>query len=123
MQLAAPPDCEEAARRFVGELLGLDEVPKPGSLGGRGGVWFECGTQQLHIGVVEAFAPATKAHPAFRVTEYEAVRARLRSSGFEVREDDAIPGIRRFFVDDPWGNRLEVIAAPGTEARAPRSRI
>ena len=51
VQLAAPPGCEAAARRFFGELLGLQELPKPPALAVRGGLWFQCGAQQLHIGV------------------------------------------------------------------------
>ena len=109
VQLAAPPDCEEEARRFFGDLLGLEELAKPDALRRRGGVWFECGTQQLHIGVEDGFRPAAKAHPAFRVADFEGVRARLTACGVEVRDDDAIPGVRRFYVDDPWGNRLELV--------------
>src|SRR5215470_16363758 len=45
VQVAAPPGCEEAARAFYGELLGLDELPKPAELADRGGVWFASGDQ------------------------------------------------------------------------------
>lgn|SRR6266508_1013245 len=114
VQLAAPAECEEEARRFFGHVLGLEELPKPDSLRGRGGVWFRCGAQQLHIGVDEAFRPAEKAHPAFRVGDYEAVRARLTAAGLEVRDDDAIPGVRRLYLDDPWGNRIELVDIGGS---------
>jgi catechol 2,3-dioxygenase-like lactoylglutathione lyase family enzyme len=67
VQVAAPPGCEDAARRFYGELLGLSELEKPEALRGRGGVWFSCGEHQLHVGVAQDFKPATKAHPALRV--------------------------------------------------------
>jgi catechol 2,3-dioxygenase-like lactoylglutathione lyase family enzyme len=110
VQLAAPADCEEEARRFFGELLGLEEVEKPKPLRARGGVWFRVGAQQLHVGVDAAFAPARKAHPAFAVTDYDAVVARLRSAGLRVAEDDVIPGIRRCYVADPWENRIELVA-------------
>jgi catechol 2,3-dioxygenase-like lactoylglutathione lyase family enzyme len=110
VQLAAPPGCEEEARRFFGGLLGLEEVEKPGPLRGRGGVWFRVGAQGLHVGVDAAFTPAGKAHPAFLVASYDAVRARLRADGVEVRDDEAVPGTRRCYVADPWGNRLELIA-------------
>jgi catechol 2,3-dioxygenase-like lactoylglutathione lyase family enzyme len=110
VQLAAPPGCEEAARRFFGELLGLEELAKPATLRSRGGVWFRVGAQQLHVGVEEGFAPARKAHPAFAVAGWEELRERLREAGVELRDDDAIPGVRRCYVNDPWGNRLELIA-------------
>ena len=109
VQLAAPPGCEAAARRFFGELLGLEEIEKPEPLRARGGVWFRVGAQQLHVGVEETFAPARKAHPAFAVARYDALLERLRAAGVEVTEDESIPGLRRCFVADPWENRIELL--------------
>jgi catechol 2,3-dioxygenase-like lactoylglutathione lyase family enzyme len=119
VQVAAPPGCEAEARRFYGELLGLVEVAKPVPLRERGGVWFGAGAQQLHVGVEESFSPAHKAHPALRVAdaELEALAERLTSAGVEVTWDDALPGARRFFAEDPWGNRVELTAGP--QSRAP----
>jgi catechol 2,3-dioxygenase-like lactoylglutathione lyase family enzyme len=111
IQLAAPPGCEEAARRFFGELLGLEEIPKPEAIRARGGVWYRVGEHELHIGVDQSFAPARKAHPAFRSDGYDEVRERLLAGGIEVADDAAIPGVRRCFVADPWGNRIELISA------------
>ena len=68
VQIAAPADCEEEARRFFGELLGLPELPKP-----------------------------------------EPLAARLEAAGVDVRWDDELPGLRRFYAEDPWGNRLEFL--------------
>jgi catechol 2,3-dioxygenase-like lactoylglutathione lyase family enzyme len=110
LQLAAPPGCEEAARRFFGELLGLEELEKPEALRSRGGVWFRVGEQQLHIGVEQAFSPARKAHPAFAVPQYDELQGRLRAAGVEISEDDAIPGLRRCYILDPWENRVELVA-------------
>ena len=109
VQLAAPAGCEDAARRFFGELLGLQELAKPEALRGRGGVWFRVGSQQLHVGVEDGFAPARKAHPAFTVTGYNDLRERLRAAGVEFTEDNMIPGLRRCYVADPWGNRIELV--------------
>lgn len=111
VQLAAPPGCEEDARAFFGGLLGLEEVEKPQQLQARGGVWFRVGAQQLHVGVEPGFVPARKAHPAFTVTRYPELRQRLRAAGVEVTEDDSLPGARRCYVVDPWGNRLELVMA------------
>ena len=68
VQVAAPPGCEAEARAFYGRLLGLEELEKPPALAARGGAWFACGAQQLHVGVAADFTPATKAHPGLRVT-------------------------------------------------------
>jgi len=105
VQVAAPPGCEAAAREFYGELLGLQEVEKPEPLRGRGGVWF----QQLHVGVEEDFRPARKAHPALRVQDIDAIASRLTAAGKRVEWDEALPGIRRFYTSDPWGNRVELL--------------
>jgi catechol 2,3-dioxygenase-like lactoylglutathione lyase family enzyme len=112
VQLAAPRGCEAQARWFFGGLLGLPEVPKPPALVARGGVWFEAGGQQLHVGVAEDFAPARKAHPALRVHpgSLDALATRLQAAGIDVRWDDELPGVRRFYVADPWGNRIELLA-------------
>jgi catechol 2,3-dioxygenase-like lactoylglutathione lyase family enzyme len=112
VQLAAPRGCEEQARRFFGELLGLAELEKPNSLRARGGVWFQAGPQQLHVGVEDAFAPARKAHPAFRVRPdmLDALAVRLQESGAGVEWDEELEGFRRFYTTDPWGNRIEFLA-------------
>src|SRR3954452_12827363 len=92
VQVAGPAGCEAAARRFYGELLGLEELEKPEALRGRGGAWFAAGAQQLHVGVEDPFAPARKAHPAFKVADddADALAERLQAAGVTVRWDDAI---------------------------------
>jgi catechol 2,3-dioxygenase-like lactoylglutathione lyase family enzyme len=113
VQLAAPPGCEAAARRFFGELLGLPELPKPATLAVRGGVWFGLGAQQLHIGVEREFRAAAKAHPALRLADERALaslRARLEAAGVATRDGEPVEETARFFADDPWGNRLEFVA-------------
>jgi hypothetical protein len=115
VQLAAPPGSEAQARWFYGTLIGLDEREKPRALQGRGGVWFGLGdSQQLHIGVAEPFAPARKAHPALRCDggELDVIAQRLGDAGSAVRWDDELTDVRRFFTDDPWGNRLELLTRP-----------
>jgi len=112
VQLAAPRGCEAEARRFFGDLLGLAEVEKPEQLRARGGVWFELGDQQLHIGVEEPFTPARKAHIALRVDvqDIDRVAETLAQAGDRVEWDDSLPDVRRFYTADPWGNRIELLA-------------
>jgi len=94
-------------------LLGLPELKKPEALKDRGGVWFACGSHQLHIGVTDDFSPAKKAHPALRVrpTELDLIAERLTAGGSTVHWDNAIPDTRRFYTADPWGNRIELVGA------------
>ncbi len=112
IQIAAPVGCEPAARDFYGSVLGLKEIEKPLLLRARGGCWFECGSQQLHVGVERDFLPAKKAHPAFAVFDLDALREALVARSVPVVEDDNLPGTRRFYAEDPWGNRLEFIEIP-----------
>ncbi|HTR54483.1 MAG TPA: VOC family protein [Kofleriaceae bacterium] len=114
VQVAAPSGCEAAARRFYGELLGLPEIPKPAELAARGGLWFRCGAHQLHVGIESEFRPAKKAHPALRLANlaaFEALRARLAAAGVPTRDDVDVDGQARCFADDPWGNRIELVAS------------
>ena len=110
IQLAMPPDEEEAGRTFYGDLLGLPEVPKPSELAPRGGLWFRSGSLEVHLGVErEDFTPARKAHPAFIVTGLDTLRERLEIAGYRIDEDVQLEGYRRFHVRDPFGNRLELV--------------
>jgi GNAT superfamily N-acetyltransferase len=111
VQVAAPPGGEDAARAFYGELLGMAELEKPERLRARGGVWFRAGDEELHIGIEDDFKPAWKAHPALalsRASELRALAHRLDAAGHHVRWDGP-----RFYVADPFGNRLELIAPHG----------
>jgi catechol 2,3-dioxygenase-like lactoylglutathione lyase family enzyme len=113
VQLAAPQGCETAARRFYRSLLGLTEIAKPDVLRTRGGAWFELDGGQVHLGADPDFAPARKAHPALALPTADALKelaGRLEAAGCEVRWDAELPGARRFYVNDPFGNRLELLA-------------
>lgn len=109
VQIAIPSCGEDAARCFYGDVLGFQEVEKPDNLRSRGGVWFETGNLQLHLGVDRRFTPATKAHVAFEVGDADAVRGRCIDAGHQVTEDQLLPGYERFYVDDPFGNRTEIL--------------
>jgi catechol 2,3-dioxygenase-like lactoylglutathione lyase family enzyme len=108
VQVAAPPGCEERARRFYGDLLGLEELPKPEALRARGGCWFRAGAQELHVGVEAPFAPAHKAHPGLVDSDLESLRGRLSAAGVAWEADGSLDGVDRLYVHDPFGNRLEV---------------
>ena len=113
VQIAAPAGCEVAARRFFGELVGLLEIEKPEPLRARGGAWFALGDRQLHVGVEAEFAPTRKAHVGLRMeaAELDRLAERLAAAGAPVTWDEALPGERRFYSEDPWGNRIEFLAS------------
>jgi len=109
VQVAMPAGGEYRARVFYRDALGLEEIPRPEELGG-GGVWFRSAEVEIHLGVEDQFHPAKRAHPGIEVDDVEALAERLVDHGYEARWDHRQPG-RRFSTDDPFGNRIEFIAA------------
>jgi len=111
VQLAIPPGGEAAARAFYGEILGLPELPKPEAMRARGGIWFQAGSIQIHLGIEPDMRPSSKAHPALLVTEFDAWRTRLTAAGCRWQIAEEIQGARRGHTWDPFGNRIELIEA------------
>lgn len=107
VQLAAPKGSEDIARKFFKDILGFAEVEKPETLQKQGGVWFTYGNCHIHIGVEDPFSPAKKAHPAFEVENIEGLKKHLIANHIDVTEDDKLPGANRFYISDPFGNRIE----------------
>jgi len=109
VQLAMPAGQEERAREFYRDVLGLPETPKPAELAGRGGCWFESTQVKIHLGVDKDFHPATKAHPGLLVSDLQALIDRCVHHEFEIAQDAPLEGYQRVFVNDPFGNRLELL--------------
>lgn len=109
VHIAMPEGGEAEARQFYGTLLGLEEEEMPEALVGRGALWFRRGALRLRVGVDADFRPARKAHPALEVHGLDALADRLERAGLAPRRDAGLPGARRFYIDDPFGNRLELL--------------
>ena len=110
-QLAMPAGAEDDARRFYVDALGMVEVEKPRQLASRGGAWFRAGGVELHLGVEHDFRPARKTHPALLTDDLDDVVRRLAGAGQPTRPDETLPGFRRVYAHDPFGNRLELLMA------------
>ncbi len=108
VQLAIPVGGEAGARAFFVDVLGLREVPKPAAMAARGGAWFEAGPVKIHVGVEEAFVAARKAHPALTVHGLEML---IEAAGLDAEWNDEISGVTRCHINDPFGNRIELIEA------------
>lgn len=108
-----PEGGEARAVAFYQDLLGIPEVPKPTHLQQRGGCWFESGAVRIHLGVEADFRPARKAHPALVVEDLAALRGTLERAGVEAVDDQPLPGYARFYVSDPFGNRIEILQVEG----------
>lgn len=109
VQLAMPPGKEGEARAFYSGILGIPEMPKPPNLAKRGGAWFEVGALRVHLGVEADFRPAQKAHPAFEVQDLAALIEACTAGGYRVNTDEPLPGYKRAYVFDPFGNRIELM--------------
>lgn len=107
--LAMPAGRESDARKFYQGILGIPEAVKPANLAARGGGWFEDGELKIHLGIEKNFAPARKAHPAFIVDDLAALEAILIEAGYPVAHDQPLEGYDRIFIDDPFGNRIELM--------------
>ena len=114
-QIMIPPGGEDEARRFYAGLLGMTEIEKPAPLRARGGVWFQFGGYQLHVGVETPGVErkATRAHVAYEVTRLDAWRTRLAQAGFAITDGETVDGLRRFELRDPFGNRVELVEPAG----------
>jgi catechol 2,3-dioxygenase-like lactoylglutathione lyase family enzyme len=109
VQLAMPAGREREAHAFYEGLLGISEVPKPPHLAARGGCWFEDGDVKIHLGVEADFRPARKAHPALLVEDLAGLVRTLADRGVPIRDDEPLEGYQRVYVEDPFGNRLELM--------------
>ena len=109
-QLEVPGGHEPAARAFYGGVLGLPELRRPASIAHIPGLWFGLPDgRQLHTGVVADFAPRLTGHPCLRTADLTAFRAQLEACGVPYSVDTLMPELRRVFLQDPFGNRLEVV--------------
>ncbi|AUJ25638.1 MULTISPECIES: VOC family protein [Virgibacillus] len=109
VQLTAPKDEEQTAKAFYVHILGFKEINKPKTLQKNGGIWLQSGDVHIHIGVEEPFMPAKKAHPAIYVKHLEKLKRYLQEHDVAYLEDERLPNYKRFYVSDPFGNRLEFL--------------
>ena len=98
------------ARHFYVDAVGLREISKPASLRDRGGFWIAAGSLEVHLGIDADFKPARKAHVALLIEDLDELRIRLGDHGFEPGPIEfELSGFRRCYVDDPFGNRVELM--------------
>jgi hypothetical protein len=82
---------------------------KPRELSDRGGCWFAASDVMIHLGSEQAFRAVDRAHPALLIRDLDAARGALMVAGVAVEEDESGLRVRRCYVRDPFGNRLELV--------------
>jgi catechol 2,3-dioxygenase-like lactoylglutathione lyase family enzyme len=108
INITMPKGSEDIARSFYAGLLGLREVPKPESIRSRGGVWFDADGLDVHLSIEDPRpGPDTYRHFGLECADVDALRARLKAAGIATEDGRPVPW-RRFFVHDPFGNRIEI---------------
>jgi catechol 2,3-dioxygenase-like lactoylglutathione lyase family enzyme len=110
VQICIPFGAEDEARAFYTDLLGFTEIEKPDSLKASGGLWYQVGDIELHIGVEDRDGYNSKSHPAFEVENIDEVRRYLEENGVPTKDEKPIPGVKRFSFRDPFHNRIEFLS-------------
>ncbi|HSZ73248.1 MAG TPA: VOC family protein [Rhizomicrobium sp.] len=108
VQISVPRALEAECLAFYRDVLGLTEIPKPEELRGRGGAWFDLGTIEFHVGIDPEGSPPSKRHVCFRVDDLDRAREAIIAAGVTIDSEGRAEGLRRFFIRDPAGNRVEI---------------
>ena len=111
-QVFYPPGEEATARAFYTTALGLPEIQRPSTLADRDGLWFEAGAGQVHLSAQNDLNLHGRRHFALRIDDLDEMRQRLAKHGAQFEEATPIPGWRRCYVFDPFGNKIELDEIP-----------
>ena len=109
--IAVPAGEHDKVRAFYGDLLGLEEIPRPAALNAVYDLmWFEFLDILLHVDFTPPWVvPAENRHLAFEIEDLPAVRRYLETHGATIREAVPMPDRERFYLLDPFGNYFELI--------------
>jgi catechol 2,3-dioxygenase-like lactoylglutathione lyase family enzyme len=118
-----PPDGRDAARAFYGGLLEMRASPPAAALDDGELLWFFAGDVALHLRFSPDPEPASpRRHLAMRVADAATLRRRLEDAGHATDDAVDLPGQRRFYARDPFGNRIEFVEIVGpAEACSPEA--
>ena len=111
-QVFYPPGEEAKARDFYAKALGLEEIARPSTLSDRDGIWFAAPPGHVHLSADDDLALHPRRHFALRVDDLKATRTRLERHGAHFEDATPIPGWRRVYVFDPFGNKIELDEIP-----------
>ncbi len=96
------------AREFYGQKLGLKEIAPPASFDFVA-VWYDLGGTYLHLLLKPVADTLSPRHFCLHVSDIQEARSYVASQGLPVEETVKINNADRFFVRDPFGNRIEIL--------------
>lgn len=110
-QITVPRAAEAESRHFYKDVLGLEEIPKPGYTPARGGAWYRRGSIEIHLSVEDDVSDNSKSrrHICYMVPDVAVAEQRMRDEGVEIIADQRpVAGWTRFYAHDPGGNLIEI---------------
>ena len=111
--VAIPSSSAETAKKFYGDILGLELLPSP-----KGTLWFKCGENFIHV-VETSDSDLAKSglwssrHIAIDVSDLLKCAEELRANGVKIEKGPLNEiGLFRLFCFDSDGNRIEIREVP-----------
>jgi catechol 2,3-dioxygenase-like lactoylglutathione lyase family enzyme len=103
-------DLEEALEFYV-DILGLDELDTPDNIKEARVRWIKFNDgSALHLIENVNCSPPVLAHMALRVEDLNTWEEYLKNKGVDIRAPKLnVYNAERFFINDPSGNRIEII--------------
>jgi len=108
-----PAGEQAAARHFYGTVMEMVEKIPPISIIEQGLIWFHAGEDEIHLFRDDEGPGNDRQHFCLQVDDIEHYRQQFRSHGIEIEETTAVANRPRFFVSDPFGNRIEITEVQG----------
>ncbi len=107
----------DKAMHFYTQLLGMEEIHNPSTF--QASKWLRLGNQELHL----TFDPTPDAnkerHFAIHVKSLQQLREDFQAKGVEIVEAGTISGVQRFFIFDPFDNRIEFVEREASKTQDP----
>jgi catechol 2,3-dioxygenase-like lactoylglutathione lyase family enzyme len=109
--ISVPAGEHAKVRHFYGEILGLEEIPRPDSLNAVYDLmWFKFLDILFHLDFTPPWTtPAENRHVAIEIQDLPSVRFYLEMQGATIREAVVMPDRDRFYLLDPFGNYFELL--------------
>jgi catechol 2,3-dioxygenase-like lactoylglutathione lyase family enzyme len=108
------PGREDDARHFYGVVLNMDEKPVPETIKHLGLIWFRAGDDEIHVFREEQLNhKAVGQHLCLHVDDIEWYRSQFTKHGVDIEETIGVTNRPRFFVNDPFGNKIEITQVLG----------